>query len=472
MPELDDIQGLVFSGYRRQPEARYFFLKFEEGEPGPWLSSVLNRITSSAREERGDGPRLNVAFTANGLRALGLPEAALATFPREFLQGMGHAERSRVLGDFGADAPEHWEFGGNQTRFDALVLSYAESDALLEAEAELLEDGFDRFEIEAHDERVYWPSDDREHFGFADARSNPRISGAPRRAGRSFWQRHRYDRSVPLGEFVLGYRNAYRRLASGPRAPILHATRALPPLVDAGRAMDLGRNGSFLALRKLVQDVAGFRRFTQEQGSALWPEAPGNAGIRLGAHLVGRWPNGAPLAHGSAEEPAPGGELQRFGYRERDAKGAGCPLGAHIRRANPRDGLEGSPGQSLLHVRAHRLIRRGRLFGAPLSALAADDGVERGLMFLAIVANLARQFEFVAESWLGNPKYAGLFGERDPLVGGSRPLADGSEPEPFSIQHGPLGLEVPIRRFVRVRGGEYLFMPGLKALAYLAEARA
>ncbi|HEY3499124.1 MAG TPA: hypothetical protein VGK73_30750 [Polyangiaceae bacterium] len=463
MPDLRDIQGLVFSGYRQLPEARYHFLKFAGGRPAPWLSLLVHRLTTSELEERDAGTRMNVAFTASGLRALGLAPEALATFPREFLQGMGHPERARVLGDTGPSAPEHWEFGGAATGFDALVLSYASSAELLEAETDLLEDDFDRFDLEHRSERVYWPADDRGHFGFADARSNPRLAGAPRRAGTSLWRRNRFDPVVPLGEFVFGYRNAYRRIAAGPSGPILRGrARALPPLTDAGRAMDLARNGSFVALRKLVQDVAGFRRFTAEAGARLWPESPA-PGTRLAAHLVGRWPNGAPL-RGEAREPEVL-ELQRFGYRG----ASGCPVGAHVRRANPRDGLEAGARESLAHVRAHRLIRRGRLFGPPLAPDAADDGAERGLMFLAIAANLARQFEFVHESWLGNPKYAGLFNERDP-ISGARELAEGAGSETFTIQAEPLPASIAIQRFVRVRGGEYLFLPGLRALAYLAEA--
>jgi deferrochelatase/peroxidase EfeB len=466
MPDFDDIQGLVFSGYRREPEACYHLVRFEGGAAGPWLSQLLGRLTSSVYEQRGDGPRLNVAFTARGLAALGLAPEALATFPREFLQGMGHPERSRVLGDRGESAPEHWEFGGPATDFDALVLSYATSAEELAAETEALEDDFDRFELEATAERVYWPEDEREHFGFVDARSNPRFWGGPWRSKNSVWFRNRFDPRVPLGEFVLGYRNAYRRIARGPRAPILLGrTRPMPPRTDAGRAVNLGQNGSFLALRKLRQDVAGFRRFTEEEGVRLFPESADQAGARLAAHLVGRWPNGAPLRRGQLHEPE-AAELQRFGYRGEEA--AGCPVGAHIRRANPRDALGDSPRESLAHVRAHRLIRRGRLYGPRLAPGVSDDGVERGLMFLAIVADLARQFEFVVQSRLDNPKFGGLFQERDPLAG-SATGATGDEPERFTLSSDPLPVELDVRRFVRVRGGAYLFLPGLRALAYLAE---
>src|SRR5687768_7804434 len=123
--ELSDIQGLVFYGYARQPLARYYFINFgEAAEPREWLSRLLHRISSADGGERGDRVRLNVAFTARGLARLGLDEESITTFPREFVQGMAHPERSIALGDFGDDAPEHWDYGGTHTEMDALLMLY------------------------------------------------------------------------------------------------------------------------------------------------------------------------------------------------------------------------------------------------------------------------------------------------------------------------------------------------------------
>ena len=194
-------------------------------------------------------------------------------------------------------------------------------------------------------------------------------------------------------------------------------------------------------MRKFAQDVAGFRRFTTGAGAALWPGDP-DPGARFAAALVGRSQHGTPVS--------------------------GCPVGAHVRRANPRDSLGDDPAASLAHVRAHRLVRRGRLFGPRLAPGAADDGAERGLLFLALAADLARQFEFVVQSWLNEPKFAGLSGERDPLVGSALEEA-GEGGAKFSLPESPLPREVLLERFVRVVGGEYLFLPGLRALGYLAE---
>jgi deferrochelatase/peroxidase EfeB len=454
--EREDIQGLVFSSYPAWPQARYFFVDFASGDPKSWLASVIGRVTSAKHPEpEHTGTRFQIAFSARGLARLGLPPEAVATFSREFRQGMRHPDRARALGDQATTAAD-----GAIGSFDALLLSYARTVRELDEEEEEIESGLERFQLEASSEHVALPSDGRDHFGFASVRSNPPIGGRFR-----LKRRHRFEASVPPGEFVLGYRNAYGEVAQGPRAPLRQGTRELPPLVDARRFVDFGRNGTYLALRKLAQDVAGFRRFTAEQGAALWPGDPA-AAARLAARLVGRWPNGAPLSAHPHREPPLTPDANRFGYR--DAAGRACPLGAHIRRVNPRDALDEDADESLRHVNAHRMLRRGRCYGPPLPPDAADDGAPRGLMFLAIVADLKRQFEFVHQSWLQHPRFAGLTRERDPLVGGPAPI-EGSEAELFSVDADPFRRTLAIQRFVQPRGGEYLFLPGLRALAYLAE---
>jgi Dyp-type peroxidase family len=436
MLELADIQGLVLSGYARQPFARYWFLDFAQKPAARWLSRVLFRVSTSERRERRGDRRVNVAFSASGLAALGLPDSALATFPRAYLDGMAAPARARALGDHGENAAEHWEFGGARGRVDALVLAYASDPEELDEESDELEDEFDRFGFDAHVEDAYLPADRRGHFGFLDARSNPRLrrSLVPRREPL-------LERALPPGEFLLGYRNADGHFAPSPRAPRRVSSRALPPLTDARRALDLGRNGTFVAVRKLSQDVPGFWRFAAKTGLELWPEAGERAAERVAENLVGRRLDGA--------------RLER------------CPLGAHVRRANPRDTLGDEPKASLALVRKHRLIRRGRLYGDKLAPAAEPDGRARGLLFMALCADLERQFEFVHEAWLHNPKFAGLSHERDPLAAWD-PGA-GAARDTFSVAGSPFRRTFALERFVRVRGGAYLFMPSLRALAYLAE---
>jgi deferrochelatase/peroxidase EfeB len=167
----------------------------------------------------------------------------------------------------------------------------------------------------------------------------------------------------------------------------------------------------------------------------------------------------------------------RFGYHKSDPQGLRCPLGAHIRRSNPRDSLDPAPGTaaSLAVNATHRLLRRGRTYGPPLSTsfdpdeiLQADEGEERGIHFICINANITRQFEFVQRSWINNSQFDGLLDETDPLLG-TRRLPSGRPTDNFSIPGCPVRQRISgLPTFVVVRGGAYFFLPSLSAIRYLA----
>src|SRR5262249_31486954 len=128
---------------------------------------------------------------------------------------------------------------------------------------------------------------------------------------------------------------------------------------DSGHA-DLGRNGTYLVFRQLRQDVGGFWRFLDQATRAADGSSDPDRRMHLAVKMVGRWPDGSPLA---LAPEAPSGDLagaNDFGYHV-DARGVRCPIGAHIRRANPRDSLDPSPGsdRSLAINRRHRILRRG-----------------------------------------------------------------------------------------------------------------
>jgi len=190
--------------------------------------------------------------------------------------------------------------------------------------------------------------------------------------------------------------------------------------------------------------------------------------VRLAARIVGRWPDGEPLVlapDGPTDAQRPSDE---FRYHDLDPDGLRCPLGAHIRRAHPRDMLDPDPGseRSIAIDKRHRLLRRGRGYGVPISAASAldggggDDG-ERGLHFICMCANIARQFEFVQHTWLNSPKFHGLYDDADPLVGPAG--------RSLTLQATPVSRRVKdLPSFVGVRGGAYFFLPGVRALRYLA----
>lgn len=130
--------------------------------------------------------------------------------------------------------------------------------------------------------------------------------------------------------------------------------------------------------------------------------------------------------------------------------------------------------------RFHRLLRRGRIYGPELSAEQAllsrgrkpTAGDERGLHFICLCANIARQFEFVQSAWNMSAKFAGLPTESDPLLGNREPLLSGEATNHFTLpqQGAPARCVEVLPRFVTVKGGAYFFMPGLKALKYIVRS--
>jgi len=190
----------------------------------------------------------------------------------------------------------------------------------------------------------------------------------------------------------------------------------------------------------------------------------------LAARMVGRWPSGAPLTRSPGADRPETAADNDFGYAAEDEHGDRCPLGAHVRRTNPRDSLPPDPGtkKSVAVGKRHRLLRRGRSYGPPIDvdqALAGEaEAVDRGLHFLALCADIARQFEFISHTWVQNPTFAGLLDDADPLLGGH--AARGNS---FTVQGEPVRTRVTgVPPFVTVRGGGYFFLPSARALRYLA----
>lgn len=463
--ERADVQGLMLFAYKQHPRSRFYLLKFAGGQPREWLRRVVTDVTSG-QEERDGRYRFNVAFSARGLAALGLDEQDIGTFQREFAQGMAHPERSNVLGDRYSDAPEHWQWGGANDAIDALAMLYGRNDEELLERAAELEKSLEKFGIAQRAEDVGLPEDGREHFGFADGLAQPFVRGSGRR-------RQPGDTKIATGELVLGYANAYGLVTTVPSAKRRRGTREHPPLLPGMERVSFGHNGTYLVVRKLAQDVASFWRYCWAAASAeKAPDIAARAQL-VAARMVGRWPNGVPLVEAPDAERPPVAGLNDFGFRERDPDGLRCPFGAHIRRANPRDMFGATAKEGLHDANLHRIVRRGRVYGARLagSLPQVDDGVERGLYFVALNANLRRQFEFVQQTWLNSCKFAGLSAERDPLVGKEAfDFDDRPVPREFSVQAAPVRQRYEgLPKVVQMRGGEYFFMPSLRALNFLCD---
>jgi len=449
--ETEDMQGLLARGFGSLRFANFLLLGVTDaaGAAGT-LAGWADQLTT-ARNKPGD-IAVNLALTATGIEALAPGVATSGAFSEQFTTGMTTGYRSRLLGDTGEDDPRGWAWGGpGADVVHVLLLVYADSaDRLSTRCAELVG------EAESGGLRVLHRLDTseltpQENFGFHDGISQPRLEGlgARRAAG-----------EVKAGEFVLGYPNEYGLLTERPLLPAAADPRGLLPRdVGASGSADLGRNGSYLVLRTLRQDVDAFHAFTDTatRDAAGRPD-PAQAGL-LAAKIVGRWPSGAPLVLAPGQDDPSLADSNDFGYHEFDARGLACPLGSHVRRTNPRDSLEPHPGTeaSLEINRRHRLLRRGRSYGSPTS------GQECGVHFICLNANLARQYEFVQHTWVNNPVFNGLEDETDPLVG-----RRSSKRSYFTTPARPVRrryTELP--QFVHVRGGAYFFLPGIRALRFL-----
>ena len=314
-------------------------------------------------------------------------------------------------------------------------------------------------------EKGYRLLNHKEHFGFRDGISQPNVEGSPKPTA---------DAGIPVktGEFILGYPNSYGSLPPTPTvAASSDVNKHLQPLPDVDSngdhaLLDLGRNGSFLVFRKLGQDVAGFRRLFQDRFPNQYEQK------LMMAKAVGRWPNGTPLVLSPGRDnPMSNPDIERndFGYKS-DPNGYACPIGAHIRRSNPRDSLEETDNLSVEEVNRHRILRRAVSYGDPLpDAVTEDDHKPRGLLFLCINADLERQFEFLQQTWINNPKFGGLYNDPDPLVGDNIEAGDQERTCNLTVPRQPVRTRIKqLPRFVTVKGGCYFFLPGIAALRFLA----
>ena len=435
MLEFDDIQHLLLT---RAPalSGRYEFLSFRSPGGGrAWLAAILDKVQSAKTMRASldaDERWVTVAFTWNGLRALGAAEPSLATFPEEFRQGM--AARAQILGDAGANHPDNWVGGLASADLHAIVILFARDVAQRErsrAEHEKLVVRCEGVDLLSSLDLEATPPFDyaHDHFGYRDRLSQPAIEGSGEEPTPGS------GKPLKAGEFILGYPDE--------NGPPVHQPQ--PEL--------LSRNGSFMAYRRLEEHVGAFRDFLKEHGQT--PEEQ----ELVAAKLMGRWRSGAPLVLApDKDDPALGADPLRnnnFNYKHQDLRGYAAPLGSHIRRMNPRD--------TAANMNRRRMIRRGATYGPPLPEGAPEDGKERGIAAFVICASLVRQFEFAQNVWVNDRNFHELGNERDPIIGNQ----DGTLE--FKIPKRPIRRKITgLPAFTTVRGGAYFFLPGIKALRHLA----
>ena len=445
--ELDDIQGTVLRQRPAPYTGAYFLLHVSDPDQGRTLVRRLIPHVASA-DQWWDPPAhawLSVAFSHTGLQALGLPARVLDSFAPEFRQGM--AARAAILGDTGPSAPQNWEPPFGTAEGHVALALFAADEASLEATITQARNAARELPGVrlSYELRTPQLATGRTHLGFVDGIGEPYIEGSGLTSAIQNSRNHYgylpgFGPAVKAGEFVLGYRNELGQLSAMPHPEVL------------------GRNGTYLSFRKLRLDVAGFRRFLHTSATTAENEE------LLAAKLVGRWRSGAPLVlapdrddNDLAADPK---RVNDFHYQAADPTGLRCPIGAHIRRMNPRDSLHDSTD-----VQLHRILRRGATYGPALpEGVTTDDGRDRGIAFIFMGTEIGRQFEFVKSQWTNNGEFAGLGPERDPILGNQDPDAT------FTIPHHPIRRRLKsIPSFTRTCGGEYFFLPGLTALQWLAE---
>jgi len=435
--ELDDIQHFLIS---RPPAlaARYEFLSFRDAVGGRgWLAGLVDKVGTATRlgAQDVDARWVTVAFTFGGLRALGVDEICLATFPEEFQQGM--AARTEILGISGANHPDRWVGQLASGELHAIVILFAHDVPERERCRREHESYISTFpgvevlsslDLEAIPPFTYA----HEHFGYRDRLSTPVIEGTGEQPTPGSGP------PIKAGEFFLGYVDETASRSALPQPEVV------------------SQNGSYLAYLRLQEHVGAFRDFLREHA-----ETPQQQEL-IAAKLMGRWRSGAPLTLAPhRDDPQLGADPQRtndFNYRVMDPYGYACPIGSHIRRMNPRDTAE--------NMRRRKMIRRGGTYGPPLGEGVAEDGVERGIAAFIGCASLVRQFEFAMNVWVNDPNFQDLGNERDPFVGSQDGTYD------ITIPKRPIRQKIKgLPAFTTVRGGAYFFLPGIRALRYLATLR-
>jgi deferrochelatase/peroxidase EfeB len=460
-----DIQGNILRGYRK-PCVRHLILEVtDRSEARRWLAACVSgrgnapQITTEEPWETKPDTTFNIGITFEGLRALGVAQSSLDSFPTEYREGM--TVRATKLGDVGDSAPGKWPdpFDKPQ-RIHLIATIYADDVAQLDRLKQQALGGTRGFNLLGQRDGFCFDGD-FVHFGYTDNISQPKFAEIHNAADLSDPQPF-----APLGTVLLGYDTNFEGLVWRVPDPVA-----------------LGHNGTFNAFRILEQDVEGFEDYLDEAAdelmkhpggeellpagaeSSIGPGLSRRAALRevVAAHMCGRWRDGTPMAL-SPDRPDPSVSRTNFDYDDqvRFPNGTRCPYGAHVRRTNPRGAII---VQRVANF-SRRLIRRGMPYGSAYDPNnAATREAERGLLGNFIGASLGAQFEAMACDWVNvgllDPR---VTGSNDPLIG-----ANAVETGWFDLllKSGATIRLRSVPRFVTTRGGAYTFLPSLAAIRYL-----
>jgi deferrochelatase/peroxidase EfeB len=510
--DTPEIQTIVFGGLKHHPYAASLILDLpgEAAAARKWLGETAAGVTFG---DQPDPDKVTLlALSASGLRKLGLDEAQLASFPFAFRMGMADPIRSNILSDTGDDKPAEWIWGGDNAADAALIL-YAADEALLAAAIEaatkaiagaggsvIHQVAFRPLEEDAQASGGGRRNQAKEAFGFADGVSQPIIKGTRR------WLKEADAiHTVEPGEFILGYPDDRGGHVFSPVVASGNDPHNLLPVVDpfyanghypnfdrsgADRDRDLGKNGSYLVIRQLAQDVAAFDQSVAQAAAQCANHAGMPPGLNqwqreqwVAAKMVGRWRDGTSLVRyphrpgtGWSEDPSkPGADGpidvepdNGFLLGAEDPIGHRCPFGAHVRRTNPRDTLTPGSMEQLAINNRHRILRMGRRYEAYEHGGTSET---EGLFFMCLNSELERQFEFIQQTWVMAMQFMGVENEVDAILGRGSHKPDDAPHKTARLTiptpYGPIYVR-GLRDVVTVRGGGYFFLPSKSALAWLS----
>ncbi|MFM9976989.1 MAG: hypothetical protein ACKVOP_02945 [Sphingomonadaceae bacterium] len=461
--------------------------------------TFLKRFDVSFEDDEAEGRYQNIGITAEGLRRIGVDRDVIECFPKEFREGM--AIRSGLIGDMREHHPRNWilperngpVFMGKIAKTVKLPpVETSEIDFIVQirvhdTDPAALQNAVRNVAMAAQSgaalQAIEWLESNydasigfaRDHFGFIDGVSQPRavLPGNPAPRDRD---------SVALGDIIVGYGNDLGDAApgdfNGADDDDLKWRKK-----DRAKARDLQKNGSYLVVRKIGQEVETFAQWAVDTAATINAAHPGltlpMTADRLKALVLGRNADGTALL---ATGPA---GLNDFDYST-DAIGHACPFAAHARRANPRktrtDAAAPNVSRQEFGRPTPRILRRGMSFNRSDSAGKA----QRGLMFMAYNASIAEQYE-VLQRWLNGGNSTDIAAaHNDPLTGVQPRDGTGafrfiaqtaSGPVPITValpavQPAPTatGSSEPGRHpFAPLHWGVYLFVPSRAGLAALAD---
>ncbi|MBO9676056.1 MAG: Dyp-type peroxidase [Sphingobacteriaceae bacterium] len=434
--ELQDIQAIILRDRPLPYHGVNVFLEVLNTASGKaFLKEIVPYVTNAKNWWNNDDAWLAIAFTYEGLKKLGLPYSTMESFPDAFKKGM--AARSEKLMDINENAPEKWDAVFKATGNHIAVSIFAKDiDDLSSKKALALQ------VLEKHQGvKLRFQADfdtpiegNFNHFGFRDGISNPEIEGS------GAVQLNSKERPIKAGEFLLGYANEAGNNYHMPQP------------------LEFAKNGTFVIFRKYHSHVAAFNKYLNEQAKSKDEQE------LLGAKMVGRWRSGAPLNMCPFKDNAAlGADARRnndFDFSN-DQNGKIVPYSSHMRRMNPRD----SKMAVMSDVNLHRIIRKGVGYGPVLpNGSTKDDGKERGLYFIAFSAKAMETLEFLQKEWVNNGNFVSLKNERDPIIG----LNEGKGT--FTMPGNPLPRRyIGMPTFNTLKGGMYLFMPGIRAIKWMSE---